>query len=177
MRNLTAWSIGKLVIILAIMVLSFGSCKTKEKATDCFAETIHTNTSETVMTALHSDLQMENSSSSVSAYTGWSDSIVERFYEHVVTDSSGNVLLCETEHSKDRFTGRTKKNTDIANNIQEMGSEHNVSITQEKKDSLYDAGVLKEVTVVKSKSWRWLWLCGLLAILFITVLIVKKTSK
>ncbi len=163
------------IIFLFFLVLCTGSCRTKEKVTERLRETAQASTSGVVKEARQTGHQVESNSSGETTHTQWSDSTVERFHERIVTDSSGRVLWQETEHSKERYTGKARSNTNRSNSIQETVESQDSSITEEQKDSLYNGGVLQEVTVVRSRPCNWLWWGGLLVILlvFCAILITR----
>lgn len=161
------------MILLFLLALNFSSCKTKEKVTERFTEKAQANTSDVVKTTGQTECQVENNSYGETTHTQWSDSIVEKFHERIVTDSSGNVLWHETEHSKDHYVGKSHNKTNQSNSSQETATAQNVAITQEQKDSVYNGGVLQEVTVVKSKPCKWLWYVGLLALILVCAVIYK----
>lgn len=161
-----------LFILLALMTLIAG-CKTKEKVTERMAETAHFTGEATQTSSLSSDSQSQVTATAQITQTSWSDSIVEKFHERIVTDSSGNVLWHETEHSKDHYVGKSHNKTNQSNSSQETATAQNVAITQEQKDSVYNGGVLQEVTVVKSKSCKWLRYVGLLALILVCAVIYK----
>lgn len=161
-----------LFILLALMTLIAG-CKTKEKVTERMAETAHFTGEATQTSSLSSDSQSQVTATAQITQTSWSDSIVEKFHERIVTDSSGNVLWHETEHSKDHYVGKSHNKTNQSNSSQETATAQNVAITQEQKDSVYNGGVLQEVTVVKSKPCKWLRYVGLLALILVCAVIYK----
>lgn len=161
-----------LFILLALMTLIAG-CKTKEKVTERMAETAHFTGEATQTSSLSSDSQSQVTATAQITQTSWSDSIVEKFHERIVTDSSGNVLWHETEHSKDHYVGKSHNKTNQSNSSQETATAQNVAITQEQKDSVYNGGVLQEVTAVKSKPCKWLRYVGLLALILVCAVIYK----
>lgn len=161
-----------LFILLALMTLIAG-CKTKEKVTERMAETAHFTGEATQTSSLSSDNQSQVTATAQITQTSWSDSIVEKFHERIVIDSSGNVLWNETEHSKDHYLGKSHNKTNQSNSSQETATAQNVAITQEQKNSVYNGGVLQEVTAVKSKPCKWLWYVGLLALILVCAVIYK----
>lgn len=161
-----------LFILLALMTLIAG-CKTKEKVTERMAETAHFTGEATQTSSLSSDNQSQVTATAQITQTSWSDSIVEKFHERIVIDFSGNVLWHETEHSKDHYLGKSHNKTNQSNSSQETATAQNVAITQEQKDSVYNGGVLQEMTAVKSKPCKWLWYVGLLALILVCAVIYK----
>lgn len=116
----------------------------------------------------HTEQHGQSTTSDDATYNHWSDSIVEKFHERIVTDSSGHVLLHEEEHSKDIFKGSGQSHTRRTGTNQMMTGVqgHEQSLIQ--SDSIYNGGSLMEVSVVGKRSgcWQW-WLIGLLCILLL----------
>lgn len=163
--------------LLFLFVLGFCSCRTKEKATEHFTETSHANISDVVMATGQAEHMLENDSRSESVYAQWSDSIVERFHELIVTDSCGRVLWHETGHSTDRYAGRSHNSSNLASSTHETSSVQKEVIAQEQKDSVYNGGTLQEVTIVKNKPHSWSWYIGLSAFLFVVVAVIYKFKR
>lgn len=164
-------------ILIFFLALSLCGCKTKEKMTERLTETAQSNSSSTVMTSQHTEQQGQTSMTEETTQTSWSDSIVERFHERIVTDSTGRVLLHEQEHTKDHYKGRAQSQTNRNGNSQETAAGKKTELTVERNDSTYNGNSLNEVTVVKKKSWRWLWFVGILGSLLIVGIIISKVTR
>lgn len=165
------------IFALLLLTLSISSCKTKEKMTERLTETAQSNSSSIVMTSQHTEQQGQSSMTEETTQTLWSDSIVERFHERIVTDSTGRVLLHEQEHTKDHYKGRTQSQTNRNGNSQKTAAGQKTELTVECNDSTYNGNSLNEVTVVKKKSWRWLWYVGILGSLLIVGIIISKVTR
>lgn len=164
-------------ILIFLFALSLCGCKTKEKVTERLTETAQSNSCSTVMTSQHTEQQGQSSMTEETTQTSWSDSIVERFHERIVTDSTGRVLLHEQEHTKDHYKGRTQSQTNRNGNSQKTAAGQRTELTVECNDSTYKGNSLNEVTVVKKKSWRWLWFVGILGSLLTVGIIISKVTR
>lgn len=165
------------IAILLLCLLTIVSCKTKEKVTDSVKETVQTGTSSSAVTTAKEECTSAGNSSGEAFRTQWSDSIVEKYHERIVTDSSGRVLWHETEHSKDRYTGRSEGKASQTISHTETATGKSTATAGEKNDSVYNGGVLKEVTVTETRSWSWLWQVSLLVLPLIIVAIIYKVRK
>jgi hypothetical protein len=164
-------------VTIFILALCLGSCKTKEKVTEKRTETAQT-VSSSVATLSGQTKQLEQTALAEEAtHTGWSDSIVDKFYERIVTDSTGRVLLHEVEHSKDTYKGMTQSQMKRTGNRQEKSTAQNQEQSYARNDSGYNGSSLNEVTVVKKRSWRWLWFVGLLVGLFLAGYIITRVKR
>lgn len=165
-----------LYILLAMFLLC--SCRTKEKVTERLVETSLSSSTQAQSTTQHSEQQGQTSMTEEATQTSWSDSIVERYHERIVTDSSGRVLLHEREHSKDTYKGKSKSQTNRAGNCQENKTEQSQALTQEQRDSTYNGASTNEVKVVKRNTCWWIWvlviLFGLLAVCFLALRIYLR---
>ena len=102
---------------------------------------------------------------------------IEKTRERIVTDSSGRVLLHEAERTTEHYKGRGKSLTHQQQNRQEKSEVTSQGTVTETNDSTYNGGSINEVTVVKKKSWRWLWYVGILASLLIVGYIISKVIR
>ena len=165
-----------LFILLALMTLIAG-CKTKEKVTERMTETAHFTGEATQTSSLSSDSQSQVTATAQITQTSWSDSVVEKTRERIVTDSNGRVLLHEEERTTEHYKGSVKSLTRQQQNRQEKSEATSQETVIETSDATYNGGILNEVTVVKKKSWRWLWLTGILGILLIVGIIISKVTR
>lgn len=156
-------TIRVLIVLFALMLCG---CKTKEKVTEQLTETSQASSSSVHLSTGQTEQEGQTSTREETTQTQWSDSIVEKFHERIVTDSTGRVLLHEVEHSKDTYKGRGRQQAKRTDNRQEKATIQSQELAIAQTDSTYNGGSLKEVTVVKKKSWRWLWFVGLFAIIF-----------
>lgn len=164
-------------ILIFFLALSLCGCKTKEKMTERLTETAQSNSCSTVMTSQHTEQQGQTSMTEETTQTSWSDSVVEKTRERIVTDSSGRVLLHEAERTTEHYKGRGKSLTHQQQNRQEKSEVTSQGTVTETNDSTYNGGSINEVTVVKKKSWRWLWYVGILASLLIVGYIISKVIR
>ena len=165
------------MVILLLGLLTLISCKTKEKVTESAKEVVQTSTSSSAVTTAQEDYTNTSNNSGETTCTQWSDSIVEKYHERIVTDSSGRVLWHETEHSKDRYTGRSEGKTGQTSSHTETAAGKSTATARENNDSVYNGGMLKEVTITETRSWSWLWQVGLLVLPLIIVAIIYKVRK
>lgn len=164
-------------LTLLLLVVSISSCKTKEKITEKLSETARSNSSSIVMKSKHTGQQGQSSMKEETTQTSWSDSIVERYHERIVQDSTGRVLLHEQEHTKDHYKGQTQSQTNRNGNSQATAAGQKTELTVECNDSTYNGNRLNKVTFVKKKSWRWLWYMVLLGSLLTAGVIISKVIR
>ena len=160
-----------------LLALSLCGCKTKQKVTENLKETAQASSSSVQQATEHTERQGVSSTQEEATHTQWSDSIVEKFHERIVTDSCGRVLLHEVEHSKDTYKGSGSQQTKRTGTHEEKTTTQHQELSAVRKDSTYNGGTLREVTVVKKKSCRWLWFVGLLSLLFIVGFIISKIVR
>lgn len=165
------------IAILLLCLLTLVSCKTKEKLTESAKEAVQTGTSSSAITTAQAECTSARNNSGETTRTQWSDSIVEKYHERIVTDSSGRVLWHETEHSKDRYIGRSEGKTGQTSSHTETTAGKSTATARENNDSVYNGGVLKEVTITETRSWSWLWQVSLLVLPLIIVAIIYKVRK
>ena len=164
----------KLLFILLVLLTLIG-CKTKEKVTERMTETAHVTGEVTQTSSTSSDSQAM--ATAQTTQTSWSDSVVEKTCERIVTDSSGRVLLHEEERTTEHYKGSGKSLTHQQQNRQEKSEVTSQGTVTETNDSTYNGGSINEVTVVKKKSWRWLWLIGIFGSLLVGIIISKVTRR
>lgn len=165
-----------LLMLLALMTLI--GCKTKEKVTERMTDTAHVTDELTQTSSLSSDSQIQAMATAQTTQTTWSDSLVEKTLERIVTDSSGRVLLHEAERTTERYKGSGKSLIQQQQNRHENSEVKGHGTITETSDSTYNGGTINEVTVVKKKPCNWLWFAGIAAI-FITYgyIIIKVTRR
>ena len=166
----------KLLLILLALLTLIG-CKTKEKVTERVAETAHVTGEVTQTTSHSSDSESQATATALTTQTSWSDSVVEKTRERIVTDSSGRVLLHEAERTTEHYKGRGKSLTLQQQNRQEKSEATSLEAITETNDSTYNGGSLNEVTVVKKRSWRWLWFPSLLIALVVAGFIISRVTR
>lgn len=166
----------KLLFMLLALILI--GCKTKEKVTERMTETAHVTGEVTHTSSTSSDSQSQAMATAQTTQTIWTDSLVEKTLERIVTDSSGRVLLHEAERTTERYKGSGKSLIQQQQNRHEKSEVNGHGTTTETSDSTYNGGTLNEVTVVKKKPSRWLWYAGI-AVIFITYgyIIIKVTRR
>lgn len=164
-------------LLIFLFALCLCGCKTKQKVTENLIETAQASCSSVQLTTEQTEQEGQATSQEETMHTQWSDSIVERFHERVVTDSTGRVLLHEVEHSKDTYKGRGQHQAKRTDNRQEKATVQSQELTIAKNDSTYNGGSLNEVTVVKNKTWRWLWYVGIVASLLMLGCIILKVIR
>ena len=105
------------------------------------------------------------------------DSTVEKFREHLVIDSSGNVVLREIEHQKEKYKakGRIHRNN---REIQHLEAAKQEQMTYEQYlDGIYNASLQNVEEESEPSSSRWLWLIGFLTLLTMVGAIISKIVK
>lgn len=163
-------------LLMFLLVLCLCGCRTKEKVTEHLTETALSSSTSVQVSSVHTEQAVQEGVQEEATHTQQSDSTVERFYERIVTDSTGRVLLHEVEHSKDTYKGSGRQQTKRTDNHQEKTTTQLQELAAAKNDSIYNGGNLREVTVVKPKSWKWLWIAGVLSLLLTvgTIIIRRK---
>lgn len=164
-----------LFMLLALMTLI--GCKTKEKVTERMTDTAHVTDEVTQTSSLSSDSQSQATVTAQTTQNLWSDSLVEKTRERIVTDSSGRVLILEAERTTERYKGRGKSLTQQQHNRQEKSEVTSQGTVTETSDYTYNGGSLNEVTVVKKKPCRWLWYVGIVASLLMLGYIILKVIR
>ncbi|MDY5688011.1 MAG: hypothetical protein SPF90_06150 [Bacteroidaceae bacterium] len=166
----------KLLFMLLALILI--GCKTKEKVTERMTDTAHVTGDVTQTSSTSSDSQSQAMATEQTTQTIWTDSLVEKTLERIVTDSSGRVLLHEAERTTERYKGSGKSLIQQQQNRHEKSEVNGHGTITETSDSTYNGGTLNEVTVVKKKPSRWLWYAGI-AVIFITYgyIIIKVTRR
>lgn len=149
--------------ILAAMLacLLLAACKSKERVTDICKDTAtahETASSSAVRKAAQSGTAAAQESN---LRFQQSDSVVSRFYERIVADSTGRVMWHETEQQTDRFKGKTASRASHSDVRQQQTSDMEAGQVFILKDSARNAEITNDMTVVKKKSRTWLaWLFG-----------------
>lgn len=171
-------TIAKLLILL-LATLSLCGCKTKQKVTENLTEIAHASGSSVQQATEHTEKQEVSSTQEEATHTQWSDSIVEKFHERIVTDSCGRVLLHEVEHSKENFKGQNKCQTNRAGHHQENATSQHQEMKQASNDSVYNGGTIKEVTISKKRSLNWtaMTVSFLLGVEFFLIILLKIRKR
>lgn len=167
-------SLGAIIILL---VLFLSSCKTKEKVAEKQLETVHVVSSTSAAQAQQSELFGRTATTEATSQIGWSDSIVEKFHERIVTDSTGRVLLHEVDRHMDTYKGKKQSQTKYEGQKQENTTAQDLKQNCAMNDSIYNINSVKKLTIVKKKSWRWLWFVGLLVSLVVVGFITSKFRR
>ena len=166
----------KLLFMLLALITLIG-CKTKEKVTERMTETAHVTGEVTHTSSTSSDSQIQAMATKQTTQTTWSDSLVVKTLERIVTDSSGRVLLHEAERTTEHYKGRGKSLTNQQQNRQERNEANSHGTVTETNDSTYNGGSQNEVTVVKKKPCNWLWFAGIAAIFVVYGYIIIKVTR
>ena len=164
-----------LFMLLALMTLI--GCKTKEKVTERMTETANVTGEVTQTSYTSSDSQSQEMATAQTTQTTWSDSVVDKIRERIVTDSSGRVLLHEAERTSEHYKGRGKILTNQQQNRLERNEANSHGTVTETNDSTYNGGSQNEVTVVKKKQCNWLWFAGIAAIFVVYGYIIIKVTR
>lgn len=166
----------KLLFMLLALITLIG-CKTKEKVTERMTETAHVTCKMAHTSSTSSDSQIQAMATAQTTQTTWSDSLVVKTLERIVTDSSGRVLLHEAERTTEHYKGRGKSLTNQQQNRQERNEETSHGTVTETNDSTYNGGSHNEVTVVKKKPFNLLWFAGIAAIFVVYGYIIIKVTR
>ena len=167
----------KKLLFMLLVLLTIIGCKTKEKVTERMTDTAHVTGEVTQTSSLSSDSQSQTTFTAQTTQTSWSDSVVEKTRERIVTDSIGRVLLHEAERTTEHYNGRGKSLTHQQQNRHKRSESNSQGTVTETNDSTYYGGSLNEVTVVKKKLCRWLWYVGIVAILLMLGYIILKVIR
>lgn len=164
------------VLLMSGFVLSLSGCKTKQKVSEIHKENAWTSMTET-KTEMCLDERLErDSSTEQTLQMSEKDSLVEKFCERIVTDSSGRILFKDSEYTKEHYQG---KGTTKANR---NGSNHKTAMEQVKKQSQAETDnsntAIREITQKTVKqTYRWFWLLWLLILLFTCGFIISKVTR
>lgn len=167
----------KKLLFMLLVLLTLIGCKTKQKVTERMTDTAHVTGEVTQTSSTSSDSQSQITFTAQTTQTSWSDSVVEKTRERIVTDSSGRVLIHEQERTTEHYKGRGKSLTNQQQNRQEKSEVTSQGTVTETNDSTYNGGSLNEVTVVKKKPCCWLWYVGIVAILLMLGYIILKVIR
>ena len=164
------------IILLMCLALSVASCKSKEKVSETFEETSLQTCSENLAETRHNELHEREGYTGQTVQTARKDSLVEKFYERIVVDSCGRILLHDKEYAREGYKGRSRA-------VAKQSEDSNVSVKaqtdirqQRDNDSTRIAG-RKNMTETAKPPCRWLWFVGLLFFLLITGTIIAKLTK
>lgn len=164
-------------IILLLLLISLSGCKAKEKVKEKVTERAESVISSATARYVQTNQQDEASTIEEATDCGWSDRMIEKLHERIVRDSTGRVLLHDLEHSKEMYTDKTQSQMKRTANRNERSTCQNDEHSHVIYDSIYNGGILNEVTVVRKKSWSWLWFAGLLASLLSVGYILSRVYR
>lgn len=164
-------------ILIFLVALSLYGCKTKERATEKLTETSHLSSSQTQMRTQHTEQHGQTSVTEETEQTSWSDSIVERFHERIVTDSTGRVLLHEQEHTKDHYKGSKKDKIKCNNSSEETTSGKEDIVSQEQNDSIDNKTQQREERKVKTRSSNWPLILALPGFIIAISILISRVRR
>ena len=159
-----------LYILLAMLILC--SCRTKEKVTNRLTESAKATVNTVQTQSVNTDSQIQQTTTTQTTQTAWNDSIVEKTYERVVTDSCGRVLQKEVEHTKESHKTRGSSHAVEQQKRQESQEAASQSTTAEEMDSTYNDNKQEKTTTIKRGGLPWLWYVLFFACLVILCLII-----
>lgn len=164
------------VMLLSAWVLTLTGCKAKEKVSESFTENVQVRSIETAEGICHDERHERENSTEQTIRTLESDSVVEKFRERVVVDSWGRVLFKDSEHTKERYRGKGTTRTDRQEDNRRAAMEQATKQSQTVTDT---TATKKRSNTVKTKkpTCRWLWFPGLLALLFVSGVIIRKMTR
>ena len=165
------------ILLFLLLALTLCGCKTTKKVAE--QQTVTAASASTSAQAIQEQATREGSATRLeeATQTVWSDSIVEKLHERIVTDSCGRVLLHEVARSQDRYRSTGQRQTQRTGSIQSTTCEERQAYETAQRDSTYAGGSLREVTVEGKRSRRWLWFTGLLCGLFMTGFIISRLKR
>lgn len=160
-------------LLMSGLVLSLSGCKTKEKVSENHKENVRINSTEMQNEVCFDERHEHESSAEQSLQTSEKDSLVEKFRERIVVDSSGNVLFKDSEYTKERYHG---KGTSKANR---NGSNRQTATEQIKKQSQAETdtsstGIRESTQRIVKHTYGWLWFVVLFVFLFAGGVIISK---
>lgn len=159
------------IILLISLAFSVTSCKSKKKISETFKETNLHVCSEN-MTENHHDDRMEyKNTAELVMRTTETDSLVEKFWERIVVDSCGRILLHDKEHVREGYKGKS--------NVREKQCEDSklsmkvqTDISQQKNFDSSKTTDRKDMTETAKPTYQWLWYLGL----FILLLFISRLT-
>lgn len=160
-----------------LIVLSLISCKTSEKVTEKQVETVQTGSLEIGLVSAEKDGKGQMSLLEGNAHAMWSDSVVEKFHERIVTDSTGRILHHEMDHTKDTYSGKRQNKSQNMTSIEEQLSSRTKDLSSSSYDSIYDGDMLDEVKLVQKEQFSWLLPLVLLGGILSALYIIAKKER
>lgn len=167
----------RLSMLLVMLTLAVSSCKTKEKVTETRTEQVVVKQSTSMDVVSKENLQSFNAHDEQSTVQDERDSIVEKFREYIVMDSTGNVLRHEIENMKKTHKSKGKVQTNNQGKQQSAASKQEKKTYEQYIDSLYNASVQDVKEESKPVTFRWLWLIGILLLLVVVGTVISKIVK
>ncbi|MBO5061903.1 MAG: hypothetical protein J6C31_04700 [Prevotella sp.] len=164
------------VLLMSGFFLSLLGCKTKEKVSEIHKENVWTSMTETKTEMCLGERLECDSSAEQTLLTSEKDSLVEKFWERIVTDSCGRILFKDSEYTKERYLGKgiTKENRKGSNYQTAKGQIEKQS--QEKTDTSSTA-IRESTQKTVKQTYRWFWFLGLLIFLFACGFIISKVTR
>lgn len=159
-----------LKLLLIAVALSLTGCRSHRTITDSRKESVSTIAGISHGVKQHIDRQVLLASLNETQLA--SDSIVERVWERIVTDSCGHVLLHEMERSKDRYRNRTRSTSNRTDSTRMETETDMDEVKLQQADSVYNGSrsVNERKTEDRFRTVRFLWIIPVLLVLGILYL-------
>lgn len=164
------------VLLMSGFVLSMPGCKTKEKVSEIHKENAWTSMTETKTEMCLGERLECDSSAEQTLQTSEKDSLVEKFWERIVTDSCGRILFKDSEYTKERYLGKGTSKANRNGSTRQTATEQVKKLSQAETDT--SSTTIRESTQKTVKNtYRWLWFTGLLILLFACGFIISKVTR
>ena len=157
-------------LILAALIVLMSGCKVKEKTAERMEETLRASDSRTELDVMLTEMEKRRAAMEVLTLHCWNDSMAEKVYERIVTDSTGKVLRHELERSRENYSGRGKSVGSMNARQTAACGERSLKKGLAASDSIYNGGTLKEVVVAKKRP-ATSWPCYAVTVILLVVAI------
>lgn len=167
----------RLSLLSALLALAVSSCKTHEKVQTSRTEQTSVKMSTSSDSVFTETLQTINAHDEHSVMLNERDSVVEKWREYIVVDSTGKVLLHEMERQKEKHKAKDKVQRNSKDKHQTEVAKNSRLTYEQLCDSLYQELYNNEEKDSKPVSYRWLWFIGILSLLLLAGAIISKLGK
>lgn len=157
-------------LILALLIVLTSACKTKEKTTERTEAALQASGVRTELDVTRTDSEKRLAALEMLSLHCWRDSMAEKVYERIVTDSTGKVLRHELERSRENYSGRQKRVGTMNARLTAAVDERSLKKSVAASDSIYNGGTLKEVVVAKKRP-ATSWPCYAVTVILLVVAI------
>lgn len=164
------------VLLISGLVLALSACKTKEKVDENYTANVWTNSTESKNEICRNERHEHESSAEQALQASEKDSLVEKFRERIVVDSSGHILFKDSEYTKERYQGKATTKTNRKESNHQTATEQANKQSQAETDTSSTA-IRENTQKTVKQTDRWLWFLSLLIFLLISGAIISKVTR